>query len=241
MTYSQLITPNPNIACTPGWCLMYVRQTFGLPARYASATEAWEASTTKHTGLDFPEGVAVPVWFGMDREPLGHVVLRMPDGSIYSTSDNSSIPHHHPNLSDLINYYAGWGWPLTYRGWTEDVAGYPVIAADNAINLESTTITPVASEEDDMSEVEKLDISRSRQILEDWDKRGIIARIEAIDARTAALIETTKYVKGPDEPQLYEINEATGELRNIGGAEWEATGKDYRILPQATINRLLGK
>jgi hypothetical protein len=129
MTYAQLITPNPDIACTPGYCLQYVRQTFGLPARYNSATEAWDASTSQHTGRDFPPGVWVPVWYGLDREPLGHVALLAPDGSAYSTSDNSSTPHHHPDLADLEAYYAGWGWPLTYRGWTEDVAGYPVIAS----------------------------------------------------------------------------------------------------------------
>lgn len=151
MTYRQLITPNPNIACEPGWCLKYVRETFGLPARYASATEAWNASTTKHTGLDFPEGVWVPLWFGLASEPLGHVVNRAPDGSIYSTSDNSTVPHHHPNLSDLIRYYANAGVPLTYRGWTEDVAGYPVIAADG-INFESITTIPL---EDDMTPEEK--------------------------------------------------------------------------------------
>ena len=113
-----------------------------------------------------------------------------------------------------------------------------------SLSYASETITPqsaTASEEDELSAAAELDVSRVRQILEDWEQKNISARIVNIDARTAALIETTKYVKGPDEPQLYEINEATGELRNIGGAEWEATGKDYRILPQATINRLLGK
>lgn len=242
MTYTQTITPDPDIACQPGWCLQYVRQTFGLPARYASATEAWENSASQHTGLDFPDGVWVAVWFGIETVPEGHVVLRAPDGSIYSTSDNSTVPHHHPSLSDLIGYYSRYGLPLTYRGWTEDVAGTPVITADTGtINFESAAITPTASEEDDMSAAAELDVSRVRQILEDWEQKNISARIVNIDNRTAALLQPTLYVKGPDEPQLYEINEATGELRNIGGAEWEATGKDYRILPQATINRLLGK
>ena len=151
MTYGQLVTPNPNIPCRPGWCLQYVRETFGLPARYASATEAWNASTTKHADLQFPDGVWLPIWFGLDREPAGHVVLMAPDRSIYSTSDNSTTPHHHPSLSDLLNFYAGWGWPLTYRGWTEDVAGYPVIGA-GSINFESITNAPL---EDDMTPEEK--------------------------------------------------------------------------------------
>jgi len=129
-TMRQLITPNPNIPCKPGWCLEYVRRTFGLPARYLTATEAWENSTTPHRDRNFPAGVAVPVYYGLAREPAGHIVLRMPDGSVYSTSDNSTTPHHHPNIADLESYYAGWGWPLTYRGWSEDVANTPVVGLD---------------------------------------------------------------------------------------------------------------
>jgi hypothetical protein len=83
----------------------------------------------------------VPVWFSLATEPAGHVALRAPDGGVYSSSDaGTSVPHHHPSLDDLISYYAA-GNPLTYLGWTEDVAGSPVIA-DSSIGYESTTITP---------------------------------------------------------------------------------------------------
>jgi hypothetical protein len=150
----QIITPNPHIPCRPGWCLMYVRQAFGLPARYASATEAWEASETQHRDRDFPAGVWTPVWYGIDREPLGHVVLLAPDGSVYSTSDNSTVPHHHPSLQDLEDFYAGWDWPLTYRGWTEDVAGYPVIASAGIQTQSSTIEQP--KEWDEMASREEL-------------------------------------------------------------------------------------
>lgn len=133
----QLITPNPNIPCTPGYCLQYVRQAFGLPARYATATAAWEGSNSQHRDRNYPAGVWIPVWYGLDREPAGHVVLLAPDGSVYSTSDNTTTPHHHPSLADLEDYYAGWGWPLTYRGWTEDVAGFPVVSGAGSINVDS--------------------------------------------------------------------------------------------------------
>ena len=148
MTFIQVITPNPEIPCTPGWCLQYVRQAYGLPARYSSATEAWDNSTSQHADWDFPADCWVPVWFSLATEPAGHVALRAPDGSVYSSSDaNTSTPHHHPSLDDLISYYAA-GNPLTYLGWTEDVAGYPVVA-DSSIGFESATITPV--QEDTLS------------------------------------------------------------------------------------------
>lgn len=144
----QLITPNPNIPCTPGWCLQYVRMTFGLNGVYDSATDGWNASPTKHRDWNFPAGLWVPVWFGIAKEPLGHVVLLAPDGSVYSTSDNSTVPHHHPSLADLMNYYAAADLPLTYRGWTEDIENVTVVDLGSASLGYDGEITPM--EEDDM-------------------------------------------------------------------------------------------
>lgn len=144
----QLITPNPNIPCKPGWCLQYVRQTFGLPGVYPSATAGWAASPTKHRDQNFPAGVWLPLWFFMRDEPLGHVVLRAPDGSIYSTTDLSTTPRHHPNLADLMRIYAGAGLPLTYLGWTEDIEDVAVV--DGSSLAYAGTITPTQSEEDDI-------------------------------------------------------------------------------------------
>lgn len=104
----------------------------------------------------------------------------------------------------------------------------------------STPTPSTPSEEDELSKAAEEDISRIRQILEAQETDHIREKIIAIDERTHSLVETTKYVKGADEPQLYEVVEATGGLRNISGAEWESSGRGYRVLPQATINRLLG-
>jgi hypothetical protein len=84
--------------------------------------------------------VWVPVWFSLATNPLGHVALLAPDGSVYSTSDDSNVPHHHPNMSHLIRYYANSN-PLTFLGWTEDIEGVAVVSGDY-INLSSSTTTP---------------------------------------------------------------------------------------------------
>jgi hypothetical protein len=136
----QLITPTAWIPATGGWCLQYVRQAYGLEARYDSATEAWEKSTTKHRDRNFPEGMWTPVWYGIDIEPLGHVVLRAPDGTVYSTSDYSGWPRIHKDLADLEAFYAYYGMNLQYRGWTEDVAGFPVM--EPTITAQGTITTP---------------------------------------------------------------------------------------------------
>ncbi len=133
----QLITPNPNIKCYPGWCLMYVRQAFGLNGLYPSATAGWNASRYKHRDRNFPAGRWVPVWFHLGEEPLGHVALMAPDGSVFSTSDPSNVPHHHPNLDHLLAYYRALR--PTYLGWTEDIEGVSVVTAVDSINLTGST------------------------------------------------------------------------------------------------------
>lgn len=159
---TQLITPNPNVPCRPGWCLEYVRTAYGLPIKYGSATEAWQKSTTQHPDWNFPAGCWVPVYFAIDTEPNGHIALLAPDGSVYSSSDLTNVPHHHPNIADLIQYYAYWGkMTLTYLGWTEDVASFPVVSNDTgSINVDS--ITPQEDDvvtQDDISAIAKATVA----------------------------------------------------------------------------------
>jgi hypothetical protein len=147
MTYTQLITPNPHIAAEEGMCLQYVRQAFGLPMRYGSAIEAWNNSQSQHRDRDFPEGVSFPVWWKLAGNPYGHVAYVQPDGKVWSTSNLNPNPVKlHPNIIDVEAYYARYGHPLTYLGWTEDVAGYPVIAPAGI--AAQGTITP---QEDDVT------------------------------------------------------------------------------------------
>jgi len=129
MGFSQLITPSPNIAAEEGMCLQYVRQTFGLPVRYGSATEAWNNSPSKHRDRNYPQNVWFPVWWALDKNVNGHVALAHSVYGVYSTSNLNPNPlKHHPSIADVEAYYAKYGFTLTYRGWTEDVAGTPVIA-----------------------------------------------------------------------------------------------------------------
>lgn len=122
---TQLITPNPEISCTPGLCLVYVRETFGIPAKYPTAVEGWAASSRKHADQAFPADVWVPLWFSVSDNPGGHVVLRQPDGSIWSASDpEATSPIHHGSLAELESYYGG---RLTYLGWTEDIEDVVVV------------------------------------------------------------------------------------------------------------------
>lgn len=116
---SQITAPTPTVPCTPGMCLVYVRETFGIGPKYPSATAGWNASPYRHMDQDFPKDTWVPIWFSLKDNPNGHVALRQPDGSIWSSSHPTSTePVHHKSLQDIVSYYSG---RLTYLGWTEDI------------------------------------------------------------------------------------------------------------------------
>jgi len=257
----QLITPNPNIPCKPGWCLQYVRQAFNLPAAYPTATAAWNASTSKHRDRLFPRGVWFAVWFALANEPAGHVALMAPDGSVYSTSDLGNKPHHHPDLSDLMNFYERYDMRLTYLGWTEDVAGYPVITS-GGLAAAGTTTTP-APEEIDMAAEQNI-LARLKEIVEwtsgefqkakenDERNRNALAEFvrdavnskdtltaEDLDAKLAALKgPTVTLVKGDAEATVYAWDGGTG-YRALGYDEFAllmSTGAELKVEEQAKID-----
>jgi hypothetical protein len=125
MSWKQLHKPNTGIPVTPGWCLTYVQDAFGAPWSGATATQGWQLAKKKHKDGKYPKGVAVPVWFSMAGVPAGHVVIRMADGSVYSTSSPTSTrATHHSSMTALKSYYGG---RLTLRGWSEDLNGYRVV------------------------------------------------------------------------------------------------------------------
>lgn len=128
MTWTQLRQPNVNKPCTPGWCLVYVQDVFGIPAKQPSALADWNANTYNHADQNFPEGVAVPIWFSGksgDLKLYGHVAVRMADGSVWSASHPTSHePMHFASIDALNKYYS---YQLIYLGWTEDVEDVRVI------------------------------------------------------------------------------------------------------------------
>ena len=118
MPWRQKISPNVNIACRPGWCEEYVRKTYGQPAKFPTATAAWEGNEDKHPGDRNQPGVAVPVYWAVANEPAGHVAVWLPDGSVWSASHpTSTSPMRFANLEAIERYYSTSKYKLTYRGW----------------------------------------------------------------------------------------------------------------------------
>lgn len=114
MAWKQDIKPNVGIACRPGWCEQYVRTAFGQPAKYATATKAWEGQEDKHTDRKQP-GVAVPVYWSLTDNAAGHDAIWLPDGSVWSASHPTATrPMKFASLEAIEKYYGG---KLKWRGW----------------------------------------------------------------------------------------------------------------------------
>ncbi len=111
----------------------------------------------------------------------------------------------------------------------------PYFVSGTTYNLNSSQLgTTTSPEEDELSAAAEQDISRIRQILEAAETDRWRERIIALDDRTA--IANSKYLKGDQEPTLYELT--GGKLRGISMDEWQASGLGYRTLPQDIINAL---
>jgi len=163
MNYTQLVTPNPegkwnyyvwqenkwyyNIGCLPGWCLAYVENALGTSHLYKNATEAREASQHFHTDLP-PLGICVPLHFSMDDVPDGHIALWMSDGTVYSTTNQSTTPVHHKSLDDLIATYKKCYPTFTYLGWSEDLATIRIVKENSdMITKEDVSIVRIINSE----------------------------------------------------------------------------------------------
>jgi hypothetical protein len=118
MNYEQEIAPNLSVVGQNGECLVYVREVFGIAAKYPTATAGWENAAYKHAGDTPPSDVSVPVWFSW--ESAGHVAVSVPGKGIYSTTaDGDKV---FPTVEALAAYIGG-----MYLGWSEDVDGVRVV------------------------------------------------------------------------------------------------------------------
>jgi hypothetical protein len=139
----QIITPNPNIACTPGLCLVYEREVFNVAAtgKYPTAISNWNNGQGNHPNEAMPSGVGVPIFFTVAGNSAGHVAHSVGDGSIYSSSSPTShTPIHHANLAAMQQYWAN-GSMLTYLGWKESIEDTLVVKESNMATPEQITAT----------------------------------------------------------------------------------------------------
>ena len=120
-----------------GWCLAVTQQAFGIKKRlYASAIDAWNKNTTKHTGggMTIPIGMYVPVFYKGGQ--YGHIVIAYRDA--YDHIKVWSSPYTHKAYFDtfqgpVVSTLDGVGkkYGGSYVGWSETLTETRIIQWEN--------------------------------------------------------------------------------------------------------------
>jgi hypothetical protein len=111
-----------NMSWPQGYCLQWVRNCFGVAARYYDAAEAWDQAERKHRtnkGRHCPRNV--PVWWTGGSSGHGHVALSVGGGYCISTDAAGPGRNAKVRIDDLTTQ-----WGLNFRGWSEDINGVRV-------------------------------------------------------------------------------------------------------------------
>ena len=113
---------------------MYERLLVSIP-KHPSATTGWNASVRKHKNYHFPSDAWVPNMVLLSDNPDGHVALRQPDGSIWSSSSPVATMPVHTSLEIYSLIMAR----LTYLSWTER---YRRCSSDDLVTIAETDEAP---------------------------------------------------------------------------------------------------
>lgn len=98
------------------WCLVFVHDAVGVPAKYPDAISAWSNAKTKRPGSSNPPAGAAVFW-AIGR--WGHVALSDGAGNVWS---NDIRRHGQIDLVPISEITSKWG--ARYLGWTGDLNGY---------------------------------------------------------------------------------------------------------------------
>jgi hypothetical protein len=131
--WKQLVTPQV-VNDNAGMCLRFTQSVYGAPVKYASAWDAWNATTLKHLDRDLPP-VSVPLWFshyGTYGAPptyanWGHVVAYFPDRGQFLSSPGNGYGHAWLNSIEEVERMFN----STYVGWSEDLNGLQIAQHTN--------------------------------------------------------------------------------------------------------------
>lgn len=135
---TQLVDPDASVNDYAGFCLRFTQSVYGAPARYASAKEAWDATSYKHGTEESIPYVSVPVWFdhyGTYGNPptyanWGHVVTYFP-GRGYLSSPLGKLGTYGQSWFDSIDQVER-AFDAKYVGWSEDINGLRVSEVTNS-------------------------------------------------------------------------------------------------------------
>ena len=208
---------NWRIPATGGWCLQYVRQAFGQPARYPDATAAWNANDFPRRTGQPPAGITVPVYFSLGSTKQGHVAIRLDDLMVASSTKAGTHPrgYLHPNIQDLIKMYAKYNKGCTYLGWKEGMGTTRFVTYHPTITTKDLKVdTTIAFKTETIKDPE---LAKGEVVTKQAGKNGVrtvVTRVTYSDGKessrsvisdttkepTAQIIVVGTFVEAPIEP-----------------------------------------
>lgn len=232
-----------------------VRATFGMPRTVKSITiHHWGARGQTHDGVNnfFVNGPgATSAHFNVSAGRIDCLV-NPEDAAWHSgnaTGNATSIgiecrpeatDGDYATVAELIRYLRGiyGNLPLIpHRDWQAtacpgvwDLPRLDRMARieSETIQTQSATITPTTPEEDELAFTISELLNHAA-----YDGGPSVSQV----LKNLDDSEVTRYIKGDQSDTLYDVTD-TGKLRPIILAEWQATGRPYRTLPQVIINAL---
>jgi hypothetical protein len=127
----QLVTVRYDVSAQAGLCLWYTQEILNVPHLFSTAHEAYLATAHKHLDRNFPDGVAVPVWFSWwgqlpgdaQKYEYDHAAVRAADGRIWSSPLTGKGHAVFNSVDDLVRAFGG---GMKYVGWSEDISNVKV-------------------------------------------------------------------------------------------------------------------
>lgn len=114
-------------------CLSFCRQAYGVPAKYASAADAWAATRLRGDG---PAPFGAPCWWTGGSGGYGHVVLATGDGRCWSSDfgPNGYIGDGKIRRVSIVSVHQSVS-GLVFRGWSRDINDVVVLEEDDMADL----------------------------------------------------------------------------------------------------------
>lgn len=145
MSWQQTITPNTGVTGWRGYCLKYVDDAIGAPARTPTAKIAYqnEANAGRINTGDSPVGITVIGFLSFtvgDYTDQGHVFFMMNNGGNYTILDSETAAHARKPYQSITELLAWFGaYKPQYLGWSTSCDGQTIAVKEdtNAMNDEA--------------------------------------------------------------------------------------------------------
>lgn len=108
-----------------GFCLVFVRNAFGVDALFPSAAAAWRGASFKHpvtSGMQVPRGA--PVYWTGGSKGFGHIAIGTGNGRCWSSDAGGPGRTAKVSIDELTDRFN-----IDFQGWAEDVNGVRVFDA----------------------------------------------------------------------------------------------------------------